>query len=170
MKNRGCERVKDLLPEWNAGLLDSASREEVEGHLAACVDCRKEADLLRAVLESRPRPPEGLQARIQARVSEEFSQAPAGSPGKVLPLRSRTRKRWAPAWALSAAALAVVSLGIGVLWNGEVPEVTVEPLEVASQEPLPEAWLWDDGVVAGAPVLDDLTDAELEALLEEMEG
>ena len=41
---------------------------------------------------------------------------------------------------------------------------------MASQEPLPEAWLWDDGVVAGAPVLDDLTDAELEALLEEMEG
>jgi hypothetical protein len=40
---------------------------------------------------------------------------------------------------------------------------------VASEEPIPEAWLWDDGMVAGAPVFDDLTDAELEALIQEME-
>ncbi len=41
---------------------------------------------------------------------------------------------------------------------------------VASQEPLPEAWLWDDGMVAGAPVFDGLSDEDLEALLKEFEG
>lgn len=170
MKSVRCEEVKDLLPEWTADLLVHARREAVETHLPDCAECREEAELLRAVLASRPTAPEGLEARIQARVREDFSRAPATHEGTVRALRPRPGRLWAPAWALSAAALAALSLGIGVLWNGNLPEVTIEPVEVASQEPLPEAWLWDDGVVAGAPVFDDLTDEELQALIEEMEG
>ena len=170
MKSLRCEDVKDLLPEWTTGLLDDAPRLAVEAHLSDCAACREEAELLQAVLASRPPAPAGLEARIQARVRQEFSRPRAAHGGRVRALRPRSGRLWAPAWALSAAALAVLSLGIGVLWNGKVPEVTIEPVEVASQEPLPEAWLWDDGVVAGAPVFDDLTDEELRVLIEEMEG
>jgi hypothetical protein len=65
----------------------------------------------------------------------------------------------------------ILSLGIGVIWNGaDVPEVLQDPVQVAVDEPLPESWLWDDGLVAGAPVYDGLTDEQLEALIQELGG
>jgi hypothetical protein len=64
----------------------------------------------------------------------------------------------------------ILALGTGVIWNRRVPDVVQDAIVVASQDPLPEAWLWDDGMVAGAPVFDGLSDEELEALLEEFEG
>jgi hypothetical protein len=76
-----------------------------------------------------------------------------------------------PNWGLSAAAVLVLSLGIGVIWNGEKPpELDQDTLQVLAGEPLPESWLWDDGLVAGAPVYDGLTEEQLEALIEELEG
>lgn len=168
MKSPECEGVQEFLPEWISGLLEEGREEELRNHLTTCAGCRQEEALLRVILDVRPEPPAGLEERIQARVREELS--PGTRSGNLRVLRPRRGRQWAPAWALSAAALAIVSLGIGVLWNGEAPEIITEPLEVAAQEPLPEAWLWDDGMVAGAPVYDDLTDEELEALIEEMEG
>jgi len=75
-----------------------------------------------------------------------------------------------PTWALSAAAVVILALGIGVIGNNGELEVVQDPIVVASQDPLPEAWLWDDGMVAGAPVFDGISDEDLEALLEEFEG
>ena len=43
-------------------------------------------------------------------------------------------------------------------------------VDVMALEPLPESWMGDDGVVAGAPVFDALSDEALVTLLEEMEG
>lgn len=167
MKLQSCEDVRDLLPEYASGALDGEGAGRVEEHLKACDGCSEELRLVRMVLDEKPEAPPGLRDAIMARISEE-SMAQAEGGAQVLPLRP-TRRRWAPAWGLSAAALVVVSLGIGVVWsqfggNGEVP------LEVSLQEPLPEAWLWDDGIVAGGLNVDGLSDEELEALLEELEG
>lgn len=172
MTNLDCERIRDLLPEWVLGESEPESRDLVREHLSQCPECSAEEVVLQTLLASRPEPPTGLSERIQARVREEFGASPVAEPvdgqAKVVPLFRR--RHWTPAWALSAAAVVVLSLGIGVIWDGEeIPEVGQDPLQVAVEEPIPEAWLWDDGLVAGAPVLDGLTDEQLEALLQEME-
>jgi len=173
MSGQDCDEIRDVLPEWALGALDTEEGEKVREHLSACPDCAEEEEALRALLAARPEPPTGLEARIQARVREEMRRSevvePPRAEAEVFPLVRR--RRWAPAWALSAAAVVILSLGIGVIWNGgDVPEVLQDPLQVAVDEPLPESWLWDDGLVAGAPVYDGLTDEQLEALIQELEG
>jgi hypothetical protein len=173
MNRRTCEDIRDLLPDWILGTHPPEIAVAVEEHLTGCADCQAEDRVLRSFLASRPVPPAGLEERIKARVREDLA-ARATLKGEwsdpdVIPL-SRWSS-WTPAWALSAAAVVILSLGIGVIWNGEdLPEVEQGPVQVASEEPLPEAGLWDDGLVAGAPIYDGLTDEELEALIEELEG
>lgn len=173
MSGQDCDRIRDVLPEWAVGALDAEGREAVGKHLSVCPDCAAEVEVLRAVLASRPEPPAGLEARIQARVREELQglgagEVPPGAAG-VIPLFRLNR--WAPAWALPAAAVVILSLGIGVVWSGgNGPEIQQGPVQVAVDEPLPESWLWDDGLVAGAPMYDGLTDEQLEALIQELEG
>jgi anti-sigma factor RsiW len=170
MKSPGCDEVRDHLPGWVLGELPEREAEEIRTHLSSCPDCREEEAVVRGVLHSRPPVPPELAGRIRARLRQELGEAPdltAADPA-VIPLPRKIR--WVPAWALSAAALVILSLGIGVVWNGETPETTVDPMEVAVEEPLPEAWLWDDGIVAGAPTFDGLSDEELEALIQELEG
>jgi anti-sigma factor RsiW len=167
MKPQSCDDVRDLLPEFAAGTLAGEETGWVEDHLSACEACAEELRLVSRVLDDKPEAPPGLRDAITARIRAD-GLTQADDVGQVLPMRS-PRRRWTPAWGLSAAALVAVSLGIGVVWSqfggdGEVP------LEVSLQEPLPEAWLWDDGIVAGGLNLDGLTDEELEALLEELEG
>jgi anti-sigma factor RsiW len=173
MSRQDCDGIRDVLPEWVLGALDVEEMEKVREHLSACPDCAGEEGVLKMLLASRPGPPAGLEARIQARVMEEMSEGgsvePARGEAGVIPLFRR--RGWAPTWALSAAAVVILSLGIGVIWNGaDVPEVLQDPVQVAVDEPLPESWLWDDGLVAGAPVYDGLTDEQLEALIQELEG
>jgi len=167
MKSPQCEVVRDRLPDYVAGILDEVGAAAVVDHVSSCSECRVEEGLVRALFESRPMAPEGLEARIQARVREEMGSAPQAG-AKVLPMRKR--RSWAPTWAMSAAALVVLSLGIGVVWQGQTPEVDMDPLEVAVDEPVPESWLWDDGIVAGAPLYDGLSDEDLETLIRELEG
>ena len=170
MKSPDCDSVRDLLPEWVVGALEEGEAAPVREHLSSCPECRREEAVICAVLDACPEAPAGLETRIQARLREELAGEERAllQDEKVIPLFRR--KRWAPTWALPAAALVVLSLGIGVIWDGEVPEINQDPIEVAVEEPLPEAWLWDDGLVAGAPIYDDLTDEQLEALIQEMEG
>jgi anti-sigma factor RsiW len=171
MKSPQCEKVQDLLPDWVAEILDDEGATEVREHLLQCPECAGEEKLVRTLFEGRPTAPDGLEARIQSRVREELAESLVQT-GVVKAIDSRRRWAWntTPTRALSAAALVVLSLGVGVIWDGQTPEVTLEPVEVAAEEPMPEAWLWDDGMVAGAPVYDGLTDEELEALIEELEG
>ena len=168
-----CNGVRDLLPERILGVLAPELAAPVEEHLSNCPECSREEGFLRTVLTSRPEVPSTLAPRIQARLREEMAigQRPKAirEPAGILSWLS-LRPR-APAWALSAAAVAVLSLGIAVVWNGEdLPEVGQDPIQVVTEEPIPEAWLWDDGIVAGAPVLDGFSDQELEALIKELEG
>ena len=166
MTHEQCDRIRDLLPELLSGGLGRADSDEAEAHLAVCEGCRGEVEVLTALTRARPEPPPGLEGRIQARVQEEFGTEE--KLAQVIPIRPRFRR--IPSWALSAAALIVLALGTKALWDENGQDLVQDPIVVANQEPLPEAWLWDDGIVAGAPVYDGLTDEQLETLIQELEG
>lgn len=189
MSGEICDRIRDLLPAWASEALPGEERSMVESHLASCRACRGEAEVVSRLLEARPRAPQGLEERIQSRLREEMVQ----DTGQDSPFGPRERGEegappaglsgprrfgsWIPSWALPAAAVVVLALGIGVLMDGMDgtpdglgPEPRLEPVRVAAESPAPEEWLWDDGLVAGAPVLEDLTEDELMALIEELEG
>lgn len=172
MRARNCQETRDLLPELTAGALPPDVAEEVREHLAGCTACAEEARAVGILLAARPEVPEGLAERIQGALRTELGASTPSEISKVpekriVPLRHR---RLAPAWALSAAAVVVLSLGIGIVWDGEsIPDVGSDPVQVVMEEELPESWLWDDGMVAGGPVYDDLSDEDLEALIQELE-
>lgn len=175
MKALDCEIVKDLLPEWAAKRLEPDDLAGVQAHLAECPDCRGESSLVLELRKARPVPPADLEGRIRDRIREAMEQeregAGAGSnPDSVTVIPLRPRRRWALRWALSAAALVILALGTRQVWRDRMGDPAGDPLVVASQEPLPESWLWDDGLVAGALVFDGLSDEELAALVEELEG
>ncbi len=104
-----CEEVRGRLDEWVEGALGEREKEAVAAHLAGCDDCRAEARALEALLAAAAdlpreiRPPRELWAGIDARLSDEPSPM-------VVPLAARRGPRRAglPAWAMVAAALALV--------------------------------------------------------------
>lgn len=145
------------LPEWVDGELDAAEREQLEEALSGDPELRAEAELVRAIRESRQAPPADLSDGILTRLDEERS-ATAG------------RSRIAAGWRLSSAAILVLAMGTAVIWQnrfGPMPTFGTLP---TVQAPLSDSWLLDDGVVAGGAVLDDLSDEELSMLLDELEG
>lgn len=174
----GCERYGDALAELAAGRPGGAGAGDVEEHLATCDACRGSLAVIRAVRGARVEIPEGLEARIRHAVRE------AGAPGTARPAtprpsagRPRRDVGWRPgrSWALplaAAAALAALWVGIGrgpapggdAGGENEVVDVIAEEYEPYGAVP---AW---DGVVAGDPLLSELSVEELERLLEEMES
>ncbi len=104
-----CEEVRGRLDEWVEGALGERQKEAVAAHLAGCDDCRAEARELEALLAAAAdlpreiRPPRELWAGIDARLGDEPSPM-------VVPLAARRGPRRAglPAWAMVAAALALV--------------------------------------------------------------
>lgn len=150
MSETRCERVRELIPDHAAGRLDAESAALVEAHLPRCPECSAESDLARALYGSRARAPAGLADRVRAAVGED---------------RGASRR---PAWALTAAALAALALGIGVVSReadeGGQPGV---PAYVAESEE-PVLWMADDGLVAGGLVLEGLSDEALAQLLDEL--
>jgi anti-sigma factor RsiW len=146
---RDCEAVRERIPGFVAGRLSATEAVNVEGHLAACADCAAEADLVGLLRMARPEPPE----RLAPRIREDTRLRPA-----------RGTRPW---WGLAAAAVAAVALGIAVVADGH-PGLGVDvPAFVAATEDM-ELWLGDDGLIAGAPALDGLSDEALIKLLEEM--
>lgn len=174
--NAVCDEIRELFPGQLHGSLDPAEEERLTAHLSVCPACREEAGLLRAIHAGRPQPPGELEARIQSRLREELgSVGLRGAASEGTRIRQRFRllpstPAWVPSWALSAAAVLLLSLAVGVIWKPWSTGEDQDLLQVAAQDPLPEAWLWDDGMVAGAPVFDELSEDELRALLEEFGG
>jgi hypothetical protein len=146
-----CAELADRLPDWAAARLPSAEAAEVGAHVATCADCAAQVTALRAVLAARPPVPADLAARIGAALRAEAEPA-------------RRPRHWAQ-WAGSAAAVLVLAVGTFVLR----PENATEPLELGTLTADESVWIADDGIVAGAPLLDDLSDDALATLLEEME-
>ena len=151
MSDIRCEKARESVPLLAAGALEGPDRAALEAHLAVCTECAREAELARLLFSTRPSPPEGLAQRITAAVQRE---------GRL----SRAALR--PWWGLSAAAVAVLALGIGVMGYRDVPPVAV-PVYAADPGGS-ELWLSDDGLVAGAPSFDALSDEALEQLLNEL--
>lgn len=164
---------KERLADVASGRANAAERARVEEHVRDCADCADESALLTGLAAHRPRLSADLAARIGAGVREglraDASQArpPAGA-----------RRGWGawlsgrrvPAWALAAAAVVVLALGTpSMVQRMRTPEIYVEEaqMELDSESTL---WVSDDPLVAGAPVLDGLSDEQLSQLLEEMGG
>ena len=76
-------------------------------------------------------------------------------------------------WSLPAAAVLVIALGTSVIWFGDGgrPAGVVDPVQVTEDEVDGYAfYLGEDPVIAGGVVLEELSDEELQNLLEELES
>ena len=148
MKNIGCETARELIPLLAADGLELSDRASVDAHLAGCDECRSEAELAALLFVTRPSPPEGLAESIITAVRFR---------------RGSVRRPW---WGMSAAAVAVLALGIGVVGSREPAPLTIPAY--AAEAGQGALWLSDDGFIAGAPSLEGLTDEALEQLLDEL--
>jgi hypothetical protein len=121
----------------------------VEAHTRACAECRAELELARMLYATRAAAPAGLLERIErAAVADRVvAKAPA--------------RTW---WGISAAAIAALAIGIT---TNQTPAPTVE-VPVAYEAEEGEIWVSDDGLVAGAPALGDLSDEALLQFLDEL--
>lgn len=147
-----CAEARDLLP-----LRDpvDARRPEVEAHLEGCPDCAAEAAFVARIRGLRPEPPATILSGVVERARLEAE-----------PMHPRWgRPRWRTVvWTLSAAAVAGLSIGIGVLLDRGTESFWRLALEAE-----PAVWYGDEWVVAGGPVPEALSDELLMALLEEMD-
>jgi anti-sigma factor RsiW len=161
-----CADVRDRIPELLLGDLTPERRTAVEAHLASCAECAEERATVEALLRGRPEVPAGLEARILDAVHAEV-----GGESDVLKLEPR-RRRGVPAWALSAAALLVLAVGTPLMvtrMNDSTPLTPSEEFAFAD-EAVPSVWASDDGLIAGEPSFDGLSDEALLALLAELEA
>ncbi|MEK9501097.1 anti-sigma factor [Gaopeijia maritima] len=166
-----CDHVQDRLPEFLGGRLDDAGRARVQSHLEGCADCDAALEVVQLLAAVPPRPvPAGLEARLQAAVRAEVIGRPVGAETPAV------RRGWrTPQWALAAAAGLALAVATPVLMERMGPvggsDVAIDEAEVTAMltETLPSPWFGDEGTVAGAPVLDDLSDDALLQLLEEMD-
>jgi anti-sigma factor RsiW len=164
MRKMNCESLLELLPDLAAGRLDGDRVSVAEAHMADCPDCRETLATLRLLSAATPQVPGDVETRIRQAVAGQAAPIPAA------PAQDRVRgvrpfwRRPAPAWGLAAAAVLALLLGRTVM-----PDDPGD-LEILAlgQDDVP-ALLPDDGMVAGGPVLDDLSDEDLALLLEELD-
>ena len=154
MNEMTCNTVEPLLPDLLHDALQPEVLEEVRAHIESCAACRSQVDFLHRLHRARPEPPHELAGRIQSALRKQSL---------------RTSRIGIPRWAMSAAALVVLSLGTAVIWQSRGPG-EVDPFDQLLEEPLPLALFADDAMVAGAPSFAGLSDDALEQLLAEMEG
>jgi predicted anti-sigma-YlaC factor YlaD len=147
--NMRCEAARELIPDLVGGRLPSGDASRVTAHLDVCDACRAEADLVQLLFAHRPVAPRELVSRVREAV------------------RTDTRSVRRPWWGLAAAAVAVLALGIGVASRGSTEARVTVPGFVAEGTAV-NVWFTDDGMIAGAPALDGLSDDALQALLDEL--
>ncbi len=142
-----CAEIRDLLPLSGLGFRGDSDRPDIEAHLHSCAECRSEAEFVARLCELRPEPPLFiLQGVLDGAVRSDWVRRP----------------RWR---SLSAAAVAILALGMGLFWN---PEPTADPLWALALEPEPTTWYSDEWIIAGGLVPQALSDDVLRALLQEM--
>lgn len=145
-----CPSVRETIPDVVAGRLHGAHASAVEEHLSSCDDCRAEVALARALYATR--------ASAPADLTEQIIEA----------LRGDRRSIHRPWWAISAAAVAALALGIGITSGPSTEPLDAIVPEVAVESESSELWLAEDGFLAGAPVFETLSDEALEELLDEL--
>lgn len=164
----GCEFQADALADLAAGRLEADRAARVREHLATCAACREDLEVLTIVSRAEATPPEGLEDRIRAAAREVAQEAGQGRTAPTV--RARRPSGWRP-WALPLAAAA----GLATLWVGVLgrdadldDRFEADALTLAAEAPF-GAWPAAGPVVAGDPVLSELSAEDLELLLEEME-
>jgi len=169
MTEHRCKNVQRLLPEWVGGRLDEDAAEAIRLHVQDCTECAEEVEIVRALATARPTVPPDLAGRIRTALRDEADS----SGGAVSAGGGGAPSRWSSRqpWGLAAAAAVVLALGTAVIWP-QVRGRNGPPLpDVAVEEPLlTDFFSADGGVVAGAPVIEELTDEQLITLLAELEG
>lgn len=150
MIEKSCESAREAMADFVANRLVGADVESVERHVEACADCRAELELAQMLYAARPRVPGGLERRVVAALRGE---------------RAAWQRPW---WGLSAAAIVAVALGIGIVSEPTRPGADAEVPGYAYEVEEGSIWSSDDGLVAGAPSLEALSDEALQLLLDEL--
>jgi anti-sigma factor RsiW len=150
MTDHTCADTKDLLPGLVRAEFSAEESARIEAHVLACESCADEVALLRQLSATTPAPPAGLAAEIKEAVAHD---------------RAHSRRSFG--WQLPVAATIVLALGTAVIWQRA--ETLPETSQFA-QESFVMVWADDDALVADAPMLEDLSEEELEILLEELGG
>ncbi len=163
-----CATARDAVP-----LLDFPSdlelpRPALLAHFDECEPCAEELLFVRSLRAGAPVLRPGFADGVLRRLEQEAS-GPASAPSVQPKLVVERRPKLSRAgWGLSAAALLILALGIGSLWQGSAPpsveSLVASLLDGAEVEPR-EQWL-----VAGAPHLDALPDELLYTLLQDIDS
>ena len=150
MSNMKCETVREWVPDYVSGRLARLDDTSVRSHLKACDECRAEVELARLIFESRVDVPDGLANRVRDAMRYD---------------RTSVSRPW---WGITAAAVAALALGIG--FSSDRPEPSESAIPGYAYELDDEnLWLSDDGLIAGAPALDALSDEALLQFLDELD-
>ncbi len=183
--------VRDALPDLIHGRLDGVNTATMNAHVESCADCRAEMALLKSIRESAPLVPPMNIERIAAAVGS-YGGAPALSHALA---RHPARRSWS--YGLTAALAAVVFVIGAITLNGRgvdrgsAPTAVATNITVGNSDAAPghaataiaspavvteelrpsvksaaEAQVASLSFVGGTQ---DLTDAELETLLSEMD-
>jgi hypothetical protein len=131
-----CERVREQMPEYFAGLLNDAAREKLRTHLESCLSCRNEVEDLGSVwrgLDLMPaaEPEPGLRARFLEMLTAYRLGMQQAALVKERGAWSRRLLEWWPRQPVWQAAISVALLLLGLfggreiaLPHGGAPEVT----------------------------------------------
>ncbi len=191
MNAQTCDGVRDRLTGLRDGTLPALEAAATRAHVARCASCAAELDLLGELAGARRKAPrgfaEGVLAAWRAERGEPAgtdSSAPASARDDQLRMLRAERAGSAAAQPrrprllgqgllpVAATAAGVLLLGTLLARGGFRAEPDANALAVTAAEAgvsiLP--WPGDDGVLAGAPALDALSNAEIEALLEELDS
>lgn len=151
MSGTECGAVRESIPDVGAGRADEDVVRRVTAHVAGCADCASELELVRSVFVGRPRIPADLSQSV------------------VHGVRGKRRSLQRPWWGISAAAVAALALGIGITSAPSRDGASdAESIEVVVDAESDEFWLADDGILAGAPVFEALSDEALAEFLDEL--
>lgn len=106
-------RAWELIPWYVNDTLEPSERDRVEAHLAACPDCRAEADLCRDLVEAGGRPEDLAPAPHPAQLDRLVDRLAAESeePGRIVRLADRLH-RLPPSVRRLAAAIALLAAGL----------------------------------------------------------
>lgn len=148
MMQTTCALIRELIPDHVRGELGHARLLEVEAHLSGCGECRAEHAIVGALLSSRRPVPSRLADGVVAAIRRGRPTGPH------------------PWWGISAAAVAALALGIGI--GSEPGSLPYVPPAFGTETEEGVLWLTDDGLLAGAPILDDLSDEAIMDLLDDL--
>ena len=169
--------LRDVLPDLIHGTLAPSVRARVEAHVGACAACRAELDLLRAAHVVLSRTPSLDVGRVVRALPP-----PPNVLGRPRAQGSQARGVAAAAWRRAAAIAAVVVTGaaVGIATRGPWPRLdrgtsTAAPQPAAPAAPgrtapRPQPPAADAGDLMLAAGVQDLDDAQLDAILREIEA